>query len=380
MALANIPDQTHTFKGQEYVFVDQLEDYLAELECPICNNIVNEPLQTSCGHLFCKKCYHRVKRAQCPVCNQVHTATPDNFNERKVKNLKVRCLNHNEGCEWVGSLGEELQHRTKQDGCRYETMECPNGCGETIKRTTRQDHFIKCPNRPYTCEHCEEEGPYQDIVGKHLDTCSQYPVLCPNGCEEKIPRERAESQTKPLKEEIAKLKTGLQAEEERVHKLEEANTAKEKQITALRGEIRAKAQRADGLEQETKKQAATINQLEGDARAKTACIAELERDTQAKTRRTTQLEGNIQAKTKHITQLEREVQAKTRHITQLEGEVQAKTRRITQMEGEAQAMVARIDQLERDTKAKSKSITRLKIFAFILILIVFALLFFCWNR
>ena len=123
MALSKIPDLKHSYKGQDYIFVGQLESYLKELECPICCGIVNEPQQTSCGHLFCRECYNRLEDdmrwgAKCPVCKQDHNTVQDSFNERRVKVLQVRCTNYQYGCQWVGNLGDEMQHRTKPKSCQ----------------------------------------------------------------------------------------------------------------------------------------------------------------------------------------------------------------------------------------------------------------------
>ena len=41
MALSKIPDQTYSYKSQDYIFVAQLEvlDYLKKFECRICCGI-----------------------------------------------------------------------------------------------------------------------------------------------------------------------------------------------------------------------------------------------------------------------------------------------------------------------------------------------------
>ena len=49
MAHSKLPDLSHSYKGQDYIFVGQLEDHLKQLECPICCDIVSEPLQTIVG-------------------------------------------------------------------------------------------------------------------------------------------------------------------------------------------------------------------------------------------------------------------------------------------------------------------------------------------
>ena len=35
-----------------------------DLECPVCLLVLRDPLQTSCGHLFCKKCVDNMTRSQ----------------------------------------------------------------------------------------------------------------------------------------------------------------------------------------------------------------------------------------------------------------------------------------------------------------------------
>ena len=256
MALSKIPDLTHSYKGQEYTFVGQLEDYLKEIECPICHSIVSEPLLASCGHLFCKACHNKLDKAchnklerpmgyyllrkrngrsiQCPVCTQQHTTVEDKFIDSRVKNLKVRCINHTKGCDWMGCLSDEGQHRAQQGGCDYEEIQCVYGCGVTIHRMIEQAHSVECPMRPHNCEYCGDEGPYQCILGDHLDTCRRYPVQCPNGCQEKIPREAALSEIK-LKEVLSSTVKKLEDKEQYAHQLECDMKAKTEYIQQLEG-------------------------------------------------------------------------------------------------------------------------------------------------
>ena len=178
MALSKMSDIKQSYKGQDYIFVDQSDAYLKELECPICRDIVSEPLLTSCGHLFCREChsklgggyhspedgYRTVWRIQCPMCQQQHTTVQDKFNERRVKALQVRCTNYQYGCKWVGNLDDEMQHRKRQNSCHFEEIKCPHGCGQTIRRMTQSHHMNECHMCPHTCKYCGEEGQYWKIV------------------------------------------------------------------------------------------------------------------------------------------------------------------------------------------------------------------------
>ena len=78
---------TYSYKGVDYQFVNTQIEFLEELRCPICLELVSDPVQTSCGHLFCGECIEDIK--QCPVDRETFTTTPDHFNKRRVQNFKV---------------------------------------------------------------------------------------------------------------------------------------------------------------------------------------------------------------------------------------------------------------------------------------------------
>lgn len=323
MADPKFEEVTHSYKGKEYIFVGQLEVSLREMACPICRQILSDPLQTSCGHLICKECHgalqgdartprhhymtavdslwgsDRTRRGvQCPVCRQEHTTGPDKFNERRVRNLQVRCINYTEGCSWVGNLSDEEHHRKKQDGCQYEEIKCPHGCGDTMRRVKLSCHLNDCPRRPHNCEYCGEEGPYQYIVGDHLETCCKYPVQCPNGCKEKIPREEVLSQIK-LKADLHIMQGKLEAAEERICELKTEVTTKEERIRALEADTRP----LQDLQRDNKAKTARIRDLEEDARATARQIRDLESDNKFKTDRIHKFEMDGKTKAGYTSEL-----------------------------------------------------------------------------
>ena len=51
--------------GYEAKFVHPL---LKRHECPICLFAMRNPVQTECGHLFCKECLSPVLRRRRPIC------------------------------------------------------------------------------------------------------------------------------------------------------------------------------------------------------------------------------------------------------------------------------------------------------------------------
>ena len=52
------------FEGYDVSFVDPLEkDY----ECPVCLLAVRDPVQTPCGHSFCKICFNQISEYVNPL-------------------------------------------------------------------------------------------------------------------------------------------------------------------------------------------------------------------------------------------------------------------------------------------------------------------------
>lgn len=63
----NLEDMSDKRTGYEASFVHPL---LKRHECPICLFAMRNPVQTECGHLFCRACLERVLsggRTECPI-------------------------------------------------------------------------------------------------------------------------------------------------------------------------------------------------------------------------------------------------------------------------------------------------------------------------
>ena len=93
------------------------------------------------------------------------------------------------------------------DICPLEPLDCPFNAGDCSKNILRKDmesHKEICDYQPYSCVYCGHHGTIRDITGRratslfsyifqpprssHYFNCDQYPLLCPNECDEIIKR------------------------------------------------------------------------------------------------------------------------------------------------------------------------------------------------
>ena len=199
---------SESFKGQQYSFTEPVPE---DLLCSICHELLDEPQQTSCGHLFCKKCLDQSKSTvnkgkvpafsqpyynhtgrtatsqrtfKCPTCRTTcyNDGFDDKHTDRRVKNLQITCSNTS--CNWKGSLCTLDDHKSGRGckGCQYEPVFCTLGCGEKVIRKDLEHHKrTKCSYRPADCKYCMWRGTFQTL-NNHYSTCQKYPLTCPNKC------------------------------------------------------------------------------------------------------------------------------------------------------------------------------------------------------
>ncbi|XP_016391179.1 tripartite motif-containing protein 47 [Sinocyclocheilus rhinocerous] len=74
------------------------------LHCPICKNLLTDPVSTTCGHTFCKGCLDKhisITELQCPLCQEPVTTKPSineaieallrEFRQTQLPNLDLFC-------------------------------------------------------------------------------------------------------------------------------------------------------------------------------------------------------------------------------------------------------------------------------------------------
>ncbi|XP_072028231.1 TNF receptor-associated factor 6-like isoform X2 [Amphiura filiformis] len=168
--------------------------------CPVCLAGLQKPVQTKCGHRFCKACMTQLAGtrsfAKCPVDKTWLDIKNDVFGdiavEREVLSLKVKCKNVNNGCDWIGELRHLTLHSEK---CQFTTLICPYGCEETYLRQENDDHLRDCPLRLIDCPDCEEKIAHKDKTAHRLLLCPRFPINCCMCGRSGVPREEMPKHT-----------------------------------------------------------------------------------------------------------------------------------------------------------------------------------------
>lgn len=220
--------------GYEASFFEKVDDRYI---CNICTKPLCDPrLFVCCGKNYCDWCvrkwFQNHHTRSCPHCRATRAQeeqnilhVPNKGLKQEVLALKVRCDNHQDGCDWVGELGSRNNHLiSPNDGCGYVYVECPNKCYRInwkttthviteLKRKDVQNHINKdCIYRQYQCEHCGTKNKYVQITGDgtnftfrqgyHYLKCREIEIDCPNKCDKKIKRKNIEKHRTKCPNEI----------------------------------------------------------------------------------------------------------------------------------------------------------------------------------
>ncbi|KAM7423167.1 hypothetical protein PAMA_010951 [Pampus argenteus] len=115
-----------------------------DFKCNLCNKVLEDPLTTPCGHVFCSGCVLPwvVQQSSCPVkCQRISTKELNHVLPLKnlILKLEIKCDNHARGCDAVVKLQHLAEHA---EMCDYSPAKCRNrGCNEVLNLGDMDAHM-----------------------------------------------------------------------------------------------------------------------------------------------------------------------------------------------------------------------------------------------
>ncbi|XP_075430452.1 E3 ubiquitin-protein ligase PDZRN3 isoform X2 [Ascaphus truei] len=121
-----------------------------DFKCNLCNRVLEDPLTTPCGHVFCAGCVLPwvVQQGSCPVkCQRISAKELNHVLPLKslILKLDIKCDNHSRGCDKVVKLQNLGEHA---EMCDYSPAKCRNkGCSEVLNLKDMDGHMRE------SCDH-----------------------------------------------------------------------------------------------------------------------------------------------------------------------------------------------------------------------------------
>ena len=174
----------------------------SKLLCPICSNVLKDPVQCPNEHYFCRSCIkkHLHENSEtCPMCQDYLTeeilSKPPRLLTNMLECLKIRCDHAKRGCQELIKL-EFLHQHVKS--CGYSPTRCTNsGCSQVINQHEKERHENQlCPFGMFVCDDCQEQ-----VLRKSRRV---HPCFIKKGVDE-ISR-KMEKNMKEVKDEVKQMK------------------------------------------------------------------------------------------------------------------------------------------------------------------------------
>uniref|UniRef100_A0A7N5ZRG3 RING-type E3 ubiquitin transferase n=1 Tax=Anabas testudineus TaxID=64144 RepID=A0A7N5ZRG3_ANATE len=115
-----------------------------DFKCNLCNKVLEDPLTTPCGHVFCSGCVLPwvVQQSSCPVkCQRISAKELNHVLPLKnlILKLEIKCDNYARGCDAVVKLQHLAEHA---EMCEYTPAKCRNkGCNDVLNLRDMDAHM-----------------------------------------------------------------------------------------------------------------------------------------------------------------------------------------------------------------------------------------------
>uniref|UniRef100_A0A673A6Z7 TNF receptor-associated factor 7 n=1 Tax=Sphaeramia orbicularis TaxID=375764 RepID=A0A673A6Z7_9TELE len=216
-----------------------------KLCCQLCCNVFKDPVITTCGHTFCRRC--ALTSDKCPVDAAKLTVVVNNIAvAEQIGELFIHCKY---GCRSTASgTGGATASNATVAGKPGAFEVDPLGCPFTIKLSTRKEHEASCDYRPVRCPNNPSCPPLLTMnLEAHLKECEH--IKCPHskyGCTFIGNQDTYETHLEVCKFEG--LKEFLQQTDDRFHEMQLTLAQKDQDIAFLRSMLGKLSEKLDQLE------------------------------------------------------------------------------------------------------------------------------------
>ena len=192
----------------DYGELEYVEPYDRNLDCPICQSPLVQPVKLNCDHVFCCECIDNAMRGlpseNCPACRQNFRIKDMERAQKLIRtildDLMVKCPLSSKGCTTIVTRGTVRDHvsiycdylevkcsaenchhlvqrrHTKAKQCLHSSMKCTL-CNLTVIKAEYDIHMnLACPERA-TCPHCKCRVSLSRLE-EHKTACSEARSKC----------------------------------------------------------------------------------------------------------------------------------------------------------------------------------------------------------
>ncbi|NWT59496.1 TRAF7 ligase, partial [Erythrocercus mccallii] len=196
-----------------------------KLCCQLCCSVFKDPVITTCGHTFCRRCAltseKRPKGLKQAVSQMCHCSS-DGLGLGAGGTLWSMGTAERTGpCSWAQDVLRSWKMQDHESSCDYRPVRCPNNpsCPPLLKMNLeahlKECEHIKCPHSKYGCTFIGNQDTYET----HLETCK-----------------------------FEGLKEFLQQTDDRFHEMQVAMAQKDQEIAFLRSMLGKLSEKIDQLE------------------------------------------------------------------------------------------------------------------------------------